>query len=75
MTERNDLAKGFQLKTPDLWLPWDITVAEFLKAFSNQGQVAPRLVAPGDYVARCQILGGLGAQVGFHFEPKHDAGR
>ena len=74
MTERRDLAKGFQLETPNFWLPWDITMAEFLKAFTNQRQVAPRLVAPGYYVARCQIFGGLGAQVGFHFEPKNDAG-
>jgi len=50
-------------------------MADFLKAFTNEGQVAPRLVAPGYYVARCQILGGLGAQVGFHFEPKNDDGR
>jgi hypothetical protein len=56
MTERQDLAKFFQLETLDLWLPWDITVAAFLKAFSNQRQVTPRLVAPGYYVARCQIL-------------------
>lgn len=74
MTERKDLANGFQLETPDLWLPWDITMAELLKAFNKQRQVAPRLVAPGYYVARCQMFGGLDAQVGFHFEPKNDIG-
>jgi hypothetical protein len=74
MTKRRDLAKGFQLETPDLWLSWDTTAAQLLEAFTKQRQVAPRLVAPGYYVARCHVLGGLGAQVGFHFEPKNDAG-
>jgi hypothetical protein len=75
MTHRNNLSAGFQFERPDLWIPWDTTLADFRRAFAHHTGNAPRLVAPGYYVARCQVLGGLVAQVGFHFEPSSDAGQ
>src|SRR5207249_6586787 len=75
MTERSEIAQGIQLEAPHLWIPWDMTMAEFIQVFADHTQAAPRLVSPGDYVARCQLLRGLVAQVGFHFEPSDTAGR
>jgi hypothetical protein len=75
MTKQRDVALGVQLEMPALWIPWDVSVRDFLKLFTDNKQSVPRLVASGYYVARCHILHGLNTQVGFHFEPANDGGR
>src|SRR5947199_10224384 len=69
MTERSEIAQGIQLEAPHLWIPWDMTMAEFIQVFADHTQAAPRLVSPGYYVARCQLLRGLVAQVGRSWFP------
>ena len=74
MITQKDTTIGIQLETPALWIPWGIGVREFAKTFTDTTQSVLRLVAPGYYVARCQILQGLVTHVGFHFEPANDSG-
>jgi hypothetical protein len=63
---RRDIEHGFHIEEPDLFVPWGIGEAQLLALLG----VRATKVAPGYITCSCTSLGGLGHQLGFHFQPK-----
>src|SRR4030095_4599850 len=64
-----DITKGFQLDTPDIFVPWDIDERALDDLFKEHSL---RQVTAGYYTTSCTSLNGLNCMLGFHFNPRHD---
>lgn len=60
-----DLAAGFQIEEPQVFVPWGLTESELRSRLPRAQRVTD-----GYFVAECTSLGGLNHQLGFHFEPR-----
>lgn len=58
-----DLTTGFALKTPALFVPWEVSEPELKKFFA--GHLLKR-VTHGYYVTDCEPFAGLRCSLGFH---------
>ena len=63
-----DLAEGFQIEEPAVFVRWGITEPELLNTLT----VEPHHVTAGYYVIDCISLSGLHHALGFHFRPDED---
>jgi len=63
-----DLTSGFQIESPNVFVPWDISEAELKSLLDEHGL---RQVTHGYYTMSCVSLGGLSHKLGFHFRPRH----
>jgi hypothetical protein len=59
-----EIAKGFQLERPQVFVHWGITQDELESLFKGSGL---RQVGGGSYLANCISLGGLSHSIGFRF--------
>ena len=64
-----DIAKGFQLDTPDIFIPWEIDEKTLTDLFDGHSL---RHVTAGYYTTSCTSLNGLNCMLGFHFNPRQD---
>lgn len=64
-----NLIKGFQLDSPNIFIPWGINEYFLLSLFNNRGL---KRVTDGYYTALCSSLNGLNCQIGFHFAPQEN---
>lgn len=62
-----DIAKGFQLENPNIFIPWATSANSLNELF--RGHPLSR-VSEHHYVAPSVCLGGLEVQIGFHFESR-----
>lgn len=63
---RQDIARGFQIEQPELFVPWGIDEAQLLVLLGARATK----VTPGYITCSCTSLGGLVHQLGFHFQPR-----
>jgi len=63
-----DLAKGFQIEEPNIFVPWEIHEAQFQQEFKG---LQLRRVTHGYFTTHCTSLSGLSHELGFHFYPRH----
>jgi hypothetical protein len=61
-----DLAHGFQIEEPAVFVPWGVSEPELLALLPSK----PRHVTDGYYVIECTSLAGLRHMLGFHFQPR-----
>ena len=61
-----DLAEGFQIEDPEVFIPWNIREARLLDLLPTP----PTSVTSGYYCISCTSLGGLRHELGFHFRPR-----
>jgi hypothetical protein len=59
-----DLSAGFQVESPDVFVPWGISERALLRLLP----ITPEHVTSGYYVIDCTSLGGLAHALGFHFK-------
>lgn len=64
------ILSGFQLETPNLFIPWDVTQNGLKQLFIDK-QHELNEVTNGYYTIECISLHGLTHLLGFHFEPHH----
>jgi hypothetical protein len=64
-----DIAKGFQIGVPDVFVPWGIRESDLRGLLESYGL---RHVTHGYYTFSCVSLGGLSHELGFHFSPRPD---
>ena len=64
---RNDIDKGFQISSPNIFVPWDIDEKTLTELFIGQKL---KHVTSGYYTASCTSLDNLKCTIGFHFEPR-----
>jgi hypothetical protein len=62
-----DLSSGFQIESPELFIPWKISETQLQGIFVNQPL---RHITQGYFTAPCASLGGLSHELGFHFRPR-----
>lgn len=63
-----DIERGFQLETPEVFVPWDITEKDLANLLGR----SLRRTAHGHYVISCISLGGMKHELGFHFDSDGD---
>lgn len=63
---RVDIEAGYGIEQPDVVVPWRISEDELFALLPSK----PRYVTTGYYTLPCISLGGLGHELGFHFEPR-----
>jgi hypothetical protein len=62
-----DLASGFQIDSPNVFVPWGIREDELRSLLDAHGL---KCVTHGYYTLPCVSLDGLSHQLGFHFYPR-----
>lgn len=62
-----DIAQGFQIEVPDVFVPWSINEQDLSVLFDSR---VLRHVTHGYYTLSCVSLGGLSHELGFHFYPR-----
>jgi len=62
-----DIAKGFQIEQPKIFIPWKISETELKQLFDGQ---LLRHVTHGYFTTTCTSLNGLSHELGFHFHPR-----
>ena len=62
-----DLRSGFQIETPNAFVPWGIQETELQALLGDHGL---KHVTQGYYTLSCVSLGGLSHKLGFHFYPR-----
>ena len=62
-----EIVKAFQLERPAIELRWGLREAPFRELFAD---TRLRQITSGHLRARCKLLGGLEADVDFHFKPR-----
>jgi hypothetical protein len=67
MTEGMEIAKGFQIEQPEIFVPWKISETDLQQRFSAQQL---RRITEGYFTTHCISLGGLSHELGFHFHPR-----
>jgi hypothetical protein len=60
-----DIANGFRLEHPRVFVPWGVTPGELESLFQGLGL---RPVGDGFHLPRCTSLGGLSHSLGFRFD-------
>jgi len=60
-----DITNGFQIETPNIFVPWDIDERELKKIF-KAGSL--KHVTEKYYTTSCTSLNGLNCMLGFHFQ-------
>lgn len=64
---RIDIDKGFQINSPNIFVPWEINEKTLNELFIGQEL---KRVTTGYYSASCTSLDKLNCIIGFHFEPQ-----
>jgi hypothetical protein len=64
---RIDIDKGFQIRSPNIFVPWGIDEKTLTELFEGQKL---KHVTSGYYTASCTSLDNLKCMIGFHFEPR-----
>ena len=62
-----NIAEGFSIEQPDLFVPWNISEAELRRIFTGNRLCE---VTRGYFTTSCVSLGGLSHELGFHFHPR-----
>lgn len=63
--EAMDIARGFRLERPRIFVPWGIAPRELVSVFNG---LDLQRIGDGYYLADCQSLGGLSHSLGFSFD-------
>ena len=61
-----NIQSGFQIDTPNIFVPWDINEEDLKSLFESQKL---NYVTSGYYTISCNSLNGLHCKIGFHFKP------
>jgi len=61
-----NIEEGFQINTPDIFVPWTISKRELKKLLGGHGL---RHITMGYFSISCVSLGEMNHELGFHFDP------
>ncbi|UCD31170.1 MAG: hypothetical protein JSV38_10160, partial [Desulfobacterales bacterium] len=62
-----DIAKGFQIEDPNVFVPWSVSQSQLRELLSEHGL---RPITKGYFTITCKSMGGMQHELGFHFEPR-----
>ena len=62
-----DIAKGFQIEDPDVFVPWSVSQSQLRELLAGHGL---RHITEGYFTITCKSMGGMAHELGFHFEPR-----
>lgn len=62
-----DIAKGFQIEDPNVFVPWSVSQSQLRELLSEYGLTH---ITTGYFTITCKSMGGMEHELGFHFEPR-----